>query len=351
MPKINQQLIAKELDLSRATVSRCFTNHPGINPETRAKVFELASRLGYKHMEMRQSRNGHKRGTLHYGVLICSDLEEYNKTDYESPGQPLLEGISEYTQLHKIDVSIEIVPPEANNLDEPPYSDLKGLANRNWNGVLLLYPFPKSVVSGIMQRMPCVSLVEQYGTSPLNCVDVDHYKGIAMVINRLVELGHERIGFFSRSYVPQASWALRRYSAYVEKMTQLGLEISNDSVINVHPKHSVSLEEGFEVAAEQVSKGVTAWVCAADHVAYDLIAELKKRDIRVPRDVSVTGFDGIKQPSRAPTLSTVRIPFREIGFTSAKRLHDMVRKRFSPPQHILLGCELISGKTIGRPLE
>jgi DNA-binding LacI/PurR family transcriptional regulator len=42
--------------MSRATVSRCFTNHPGISPETRAKVFDLASRLGYSHMEKAKPR-------------------------------------------------------------------------------------------------------------------------------------------------------------------------------------------------------------------------------------------------------------------------------------------------------
>ena len=44
---MNQKEIAERLNLSRTTVSRCFTNHPKINPETRARVFELATELGY----------------------------------------------------------------------------------------------------------------------------------------------------------------------------------------------------------------------------------------------------------------------------------------------------------------
>lgn len=46
-PSVTQHSIATTLGVSRATVSRCFTNHPGISPETQAKVFDLASRVGY----------------------------------------------------------------------------------------------------------------------------------------------------------------------------------------------------------------------------------------------------------------------------------------------------------------
>ena len=48
MKQVKQQEIARKLKLSKATVSRCFTNHPGINPQTRALVFETATELGYQ---------------------------------------------------------------------------------------------------------------------------------------------------------------------------------------------------------------------------------------------------------------------------------------------------------------
>tara|TARA_B110000483_G_C17680091_1_gene345254 strand:+ start:129 stop:326 length:198 start_codon:yes stop_codon:yes gene_type:complete len=53
--EVNQQLIADKLGISRTTVSRCFTNHAGINPDTRAAVFSLASELGYNYLEPRKS--------------------------------------------------------------------------------------------------------------------------------------------------------------------------------------------------------------------------------------------------------------------------------------------------------
>ncbi len=348
MKSVNQQEIAKALNLSRATVSRCFTNHPGINPETRARVFELASQLGYNHMVTRVSAAKGKGKAVRptFGVLICTEEEEYQRADYESPGRLLLKGISEYGQLARVDLSVHFVNPAATSLGDPAYEELFRTVGRQWSGLLLLYPFPSAVVDGLMVKFPCVSLVEQRGSGGLDCVDVDHYQGVALLVNRLYQMGHRRIGFYSKSYQVEASWSLRRAGAYFEKMTQLGLKIREKDMINVHPKRMVPLEESFDRAAEQVRAGGTAFVCAADHQAYDLISGLRKRGLKVPEDVSVTGFDGINPPARMPALSTIEIPYRDIGYTAAKRLKDLLQKRFGPSQHILLGCQLREGDTV-----
>ena len=48
------------------------------------------------------------------------------------------------------------------------------------------------------KAFPVVSLVQQLVQSPLNCVDVNHQRGIEMVVGHLAKLGHERIGFLTR---------------------------------------------------------------------------------------------------------------------------------------------------------
>ena len=56
------------------------------------------------------------------------------------------------------------------------------------------------------------------------------------------------------------------------------------------------------VAAATRRDCVTAWVCAADHQAYQLIADLQARGLRVPQDCSVTGFDGNVPPPGLPPI-------------------------------------------------
>ncbi len=342
----NQQLIAERLQLSRATVSRCFTNHPGINPVTRARVFQMAAEIGYSHLEMRTTRG--KKDKLEkatFGVLICSDEEEYFRTDYQNPSEQILAGATECALLNSAKVEVHLVDPKARSLMDPSYLRIDR-QRQNWKGMLLVYPFPEPVLDQLAPLLPLVSLVEQFDHSGIDCVDVDHYKGISAAIDCLVEHGHRRIGFYTRRYQVEAIWSLRRYAAYMEKMVRLRLPVAPEDIVNMFPSRELNDEECIDYAAERTRAGVTAWVCAADHQAYDLIRGLYQRGINVPEDVSVTGFDGIEKPPGCPELGTVHIPFREIGATGTQRLVERVRKRFGSTQHVLIDCPFKPGKTI-----
>ncbi len=346
MSEINQQVIADRLNISRTTVSRCFTNHKGINPKTRAEVFSLAAELGYQYLQPRSTPKAGPK-TRSVGVLICSDVEEFNRPDYESPGVELLPGISEFAQLHHWNTEVHFVSPLAASISDPSYAKIQALKRRLWAGLILMYPFSPQIIGELTARFPCVSLVEQYGRVAVDCVDVNHYKGITALMDRLRQNGHTRIGFFSRRYAVEAVWSYRRLSAYVENLTRLGLHYNEKDVIHLDITSSATMDEGYRLVIDQIKDGVTAWMCAADHQAYDLIIALQDRGYRVPEDISVTGFDGILRPLGAPALDTVRIPYYEIGFAASRRLLDKINKRFDAPQEILLECRLQEGKTVG----
>ena len=346
MSVVNQQVIADRLNISRTTVSRCFTNHKGINPKTRSEVFSLAAKLGYQYLQPR-SPSEDAEDTQSIGVLICSDVEEFNRMDYESPGVELLPGVSEFAQLHRWQTEVHFVSPLAAGISDPCYSGIKALKKRLWAGIILMYPFSPRIIGELSTRFPCVSLVEQYGRVSVDCVDVNHYKGISALMERLRQNGHTRIGFFSRRYAIEAVWSYRRFSAYVECLTRMGLHYVEKDVIHLDISSAETMNVGYSLVEAQIKDGVTAWVCAADHQAYDLIVALRERGYHVPGDVSVTGFDGILRPQGAPALDTVRIPYYEIGFAASRRLFDKINKRFDAPQEILLECRLQEGETVG----
>ena len=346
MAEVNQQLIAERLRISRATVSRCFTNHPGINPLTRARVFQVAAEIGYTHLEMRTSKSKKKSAKTTFGVLICSEEEEYYRTDYQNPSEQILAGVTECAHLNEASVEVHLVDPKARSLADPSYSRIEKL-RRRWSGLLLVYPFPEPVLEQLAPLMPMVSLVEQFDHTGIDCVDADHYKGISVAIEHLLDHGHRRIGFFTWPYEVEASWSFRRYAAFMEKMVRLRIPVSPKDIISVFPSRERNEEERIEYAAERTRDGVTAWVCAADHQAYGLVRGLRQRGIDVPGRVSVTGFDGIETPPDCPQLSTIQIPFREIGATGTQRLVERIRKRFGSAQHVLIDCTFNPGATVG----
>ena len=66
------------------------------------------------------------------------------------------------------------------------------------DGVLLIYPFPDQIILGLRSFRWFRSFSSLSGRS--DCVDADHHRGIELVLNHLVELGHERIGFLTTGY-------------------------------------------------------------------------------------------------------------------------------------------------------
>jgi DNA-binding LacI/PurR family transcriptional regulator len=346
--EINQELIAQRLQISRATVSRCFTNHPGINPVTRARVFQLAAEIGYVHLQMRKPRASRKKNTNKiFGVLICSAEEEYYRTDYQNPSEQILAGVTECAHLHSADIEVHLIDPKACTLEDPRFLQIEKLCSR-WDGLLLVYPFPNAVLDHLAPKVPLVSLVEQFDHTRIDCVDVDHYKGISSAIEHLVDNGHRRIGFFTRRYEVEASWSFRRYAAFMEAMVRLRLPVAPEDIVNVFPSREGDDESSIEYAAERTRDGVTAWVCAADHQAFELVRGLDQRGLNVPDQVSVTGFDGIETPPGSPELTTIVIPFREIGMTGTQRLFERTEKRFGSAQHVLIDCRLRPGTTVGK---
>ncbi len=349
MSEVNQQVIADRLGLSRATVSRCFTNHAGISAATRAKVFELAAEIGYVHLENRSPSARKTKKNVNFTVLICSEKEEYFKGDYQSPGAQILEGVAEYGQLHKSRVDVSFISPDATDLNHPSFHGVPGLKDRKDRGILLIYPFHKDIVQKLSLHFPLVSLVDQQQHALIDCVDVDHYSGISASIEHLIAAGHERIGFSTRDYAVSASWSFRRYSAFLEKMARLKMKIRPEDIIGIHPRTFESTAANLAAAAQQTRDGVTAWVCAADHQAFDMIHAFQKLGIKIPSEVSVTGFDGIQRSHSDPKLSTIQIPFRAIGMTGAERLASRIHKRFGGAQHIYISGELNKGETVAAP--
>ncbi len=349
MPDINQQTIADRLGISRATVSRCFTNHAGISAVTRAKVFQLAAELGYTHLENRSPAAKKAKARPAFSVLICTDTEEYFRGEYQSPGEQILAGVSEYAQNNEITLSVDLIPPETTDLSGPVMAGLECLRKRKNRGILLIYPFARKLVEQLSLRYPLVSLVEQQGEESIDCVDVDHYAGISTIIDHLLALGHKRIGFYTREYPNKASWSFRRYSAFIEKMARKKIRIHDRDLLGIFPRAFKSVEESITEAVERTKNGVTAWVCAADHQAYDLIDGFKAHGLEVPDDVSVTGYDGILNRKKSKPLTTLEIPFRSIGMTGAERLDTRIRKPFGDRHHVSISGKLIKGKTTAAP--
>jgi LacI family transcriptional regulator len=151
-------------------------------------------------------------------------------------------------------------------------------------------------------------------------VGVDNEAGIAAMVAALVELGHRRIAFLAG---PASLYVARqRLAGYRRGLEAAGIAYDPALVVST----SFDVEGGSRGVARLIAAGadMTAMCCANDLLALGALQGLAAAGLDVPGDVSVAGFDDISTAAlTAPSLSTVRLPLREmgrLGFAHADRL-------------------------------
>lgn len=340
MERINQQELARELNLSQTTVSRSLANHPAINARTKAIVLEAAARRGYTPRIKRGERGrGEGRRPMVCGVVVTIPGQA------NSPGEifhQVLRGVSERSSIEESLLDVVFHDPTT----EKGTSLLKRVRMARWQGTILIHPLERDLVHEIAHYSACVSIVENYGHELVDSIDVDQSESICHLVNRLQELGHHRIGFLTWTYRLPVPWAMHRFGSYVEALYRGGLEFNPADAINVRSFERLDTDACLQAVLGRIEKGMTALVCAADHQAYHLIAALRKEGVRVPEDLSVTGFDGIPPPAHEKQLTTVRVPYAELGRTAVHQLFRRLEQPSAQRRHILVDGGFIEGATI-----
>lgn len=347
MSAINQSLIAQKLGLSRATVSRSLANHPAISAETRARVQGLADEMGYRpspgRILKRHGKSG-KKATV--GVLIGIPAENVQMATFPY----ILQGLRERAQAEEVDIDVFYQPPGDFQVDGGRQPVFRHMRENDWRGAVLIYPFDENAVVAISKRISTVAVLESYNSPHIDIIDTDDASAILFLVETLKAAGHRRIGFLSWHYPVGGHWVARRFSGYVEALFLHGMEFNQDWVLNVHKQRPPLMppQVADTVARLVREQGVTAWVCAADHQAYQLMMDLQVRGLRVPEHCSVSGFDGLEPPAGMIRAASMRVPHRQIGSSAIMRLMNRIEHPSSPRRKILVEAEFVAGDSIAR---
>jgi DNA-binding LacI/PurR family transcriptional regulator len=142
----------------------------------------------------------------------------------------------------------------------------------------------------------------------ITSIRVNYRRGIEKVIDYLHSLGHRRLGFVGHHAV--LGPINERVKAVMDAMARIpSLEVRTAADAD-------TLEGGRQATRSLLSGGYspTAIICVNDITAVGALRELRERGIRVPEDISVTGFDNVKLSEFCyPALTTVHVPRERIG--------------------------------------
>lgn len=331
------QDVARAARVHPSTVSRVLNPRARhlVSPGAAQRVEAAAARLGYTPDPVASGLRTRRSGTI--GVLL---------PDIANPVFPLILRGIESVLAHSGYTAIMA------NTDNDPLrarAALDHLAARRIEGVILATATRRDPLVAHCRDigLPVVLVNRTLGPDNVNAVIVDDETGIAAAVHHLVALGHSRIGHVAGP--EQLSTGRARRLGFLAALKADGLP----------PSAPVAHAEAYEITAGEracerllaAQPKLTAIVAANDLLALGCYDALARRELRCPRDVSITGFNDITFADRfAPPLTTVRIPHRLMGEEAARLLLAEMAHPESPRREIKLVPELIArGSTAPAP--
>ncbi|MEU3272771.1 LacI family DNA-binding transcriptional regulator [Saccharomonospora sp. NPDC006951] len=341
--------LAAELGVSRTTVSNAYNRPDQLSPELRRRVLETARRLGYPGPDpVARSLRTRKAGAV--GLLLTENLS-YAFRDPAAVG--VLEGLA--LACEDAGVGLHLVPAS------PGREDLAAVHRAGVDGfVVYSVPDDDPHLAAVLQRPVPTVIVDQPQVDGIDRVGPDDDNATTTLAGHLVDLGHRQVGvlcmrlardrndgFVSVDRQEQAHYHVQRtrLAALARTFAKAGVDWQTVPVVE---RFEHTVDDGAAAARQLLDTypRVTALICTSDILALGALAEAGRRGLRVPADLTITGFDGIAEATRAG-LTTVHQPVLEKGRAAGKLLLG-AGDRVSP-KVITLPTELRIGTTSAPP--
>jgi DNA-binding LacI/PurR family transcriptional regulator len=304
------QDIARATGLSQSTVSRILNRSPTVVPiaeATRERVLAAAKELGYRPNPLARGLRG--ASTMLLGVIVRDITDVF------------FAGAIEAATVEASRRGYNLVLGHAHARADEAIALWGVLEARHCDAILLLGDMgdqPRLIEDLAGDSLPVVALWQ--GSTPMDIpsVTVDNRAGIRAVLDYLTELGHRRIAFVGGRLLGDIK---EREEAYVEFLTEMG-EPPRDGDV----QHGLNEPAAGAAALERLldqPDPPTAVVASTDVLALGLLHAAHERGLRVPDQLSITGFDDIAMAAYSvPALTTVRMPVREMVEQAIQMVFD-----------------------------
>ncbi len=298
--------VAREAQVSTATVARVLHGRGFVSKDARKQVEEAIHKTGYRLNILAQSLRQQRTKTI--GHLLTSI----------SPN-PFFAGVELGVESEAIQNGYSVL---IWNVFEDPMREALGVetfVQRQVDAIIFTTPIdPKNVETALSAQIPVIQ-VERPTKVKSHKVLVDNYSGAVSATEHLINLGHKRIGYIGgdpRSYLTDISVDEQRLSGYQDALKKNNITTSDD--LYTTGKY-YSVEDGYQAMEKFLKEGeITAVIASCDILAAGVLQAIYEHHLRVPHDISVVGFDDTYAPYLSPPLTTVRQPMFEIGQTAAR---------------------------------
>lgn len=344
MSEITIKEVAKRCGVGVSTVSRALNNHSDINPETKARIMKVIEETGY--IPNNSARNLKRTDSKCIAVLIKGITNPFFS--------PMIEVIEDETRRKKYSLVIRHVGAYEDEADVA----LELEKERKLRGIIFLGGgYRKSTNKLKSLSVPVVfstigaPLIESQSKADFSSVSVDDRLESKRMIEHMIGLGHKKIAIITEGS-EELSVGQLRLQGYVEALKAAKIEVNDDLIRYVDPNlEHYSVQNGYRTAKDLINSGTefTAIFCVSDMLAIGACRALMDAGYKIPKDISVSGFDGLSIGQYySPRLTTMRQPMMELSRQSIGLLFDIIDE-VSEHKNITLACELIQGESVWKP--
>jgi DNA-binding LacI/PurR family transcriptional regulator len=322
--------IAKELNVSKSTVSRALKNHRSIGEATKKAVQDLAKKYNYHPNDIASSLS--KRSTKTIGVIVPLLSHYYFST--------VISGIEElaYKSGYKVIIcqSAESYEREVIVSQTLLSSKVDGLLvsiSRETKNYDHFKVFQEKNIPIIFFDRICPEI-------EASSVIIDDYQGAFMAVEHLIQQGCRRIAHFAGP--PLLLISQNRINGYKDALKAYNISFKEELLIDCGP--GLEQENGSQAAQQMLDAGLRpdAIFAFCDPIAIGVMLTLKKNKIKIPEEIAVVGF--CNEPTDTvvePPLSSLVQPAFEIGETAAEIFFQHIQDKTSPIEKRVLSTELI----------
>jgi DNA-binding LacI/PurR family transcriptional regulator len=326
--------IAKECNVSPATVSKALNGYADVGAETADLIRRTAERLHYMPnaaARMLKTNISHNIGVVFEDETMSGLTHEYFSHILNSAKNEL--------EDHGYDITFISQKVGGNSF-------LEHCRYRKVDGVLIAsVDFTNPMVRKlVMSEFPTVTI--DYAFDSHSCVMSDNVEGAAELVSYLYRMGHRRIAFI---HGEKTSVTIKRLSGFYKKVKELGIEVPDEYVVESRYHDVERTSERLEELLA-LPKPPTAIMLPDDYSYIGCLAVFDSLGISVPDDISIVGYDGIPMAQMIrPRLTTLKQDAEEIGRVSARKLIEIIENRKNViVEELKVSGTLIEGGTVKR---
>ncbi len=337
MPSVIED-IAKELNISTASVSRALNDKPGVSAELRAKVLEKAREMQFAASFSARGLATSQTFGLGFFVREKPGLSTYTDPFYGE----ILHGAEQALAQSNYHLTIANLTDKI--LAAP--AQFRFVRERRVDGMILAGPdIPSDFILAMIKTQLPVVLVDNYlEHSQAHCINADDEGGAYLGAHHLLALGHERIGVLSGPH----SWPSnrRRVQGYRRALAEAGLSAP------VIVADRTTIDSGQAAFRQLIAEApdITGVLAVNDSMAIGAIRAARAAGRHVPADLSVIGFDNISWAElNDPPLTTLDAPKNQLGVEAANRLVSLLATTTTSSTQLTVAVQLVERASSGPP--